>query len=120
MENRDYGGSDILDADDLQAIEKDHEAILDLLYDKVRTSDSAKEWLNTPLGRDFRKFLAADKMRAMKTCSTASDPEKQKDAQIEYAAICKLEVIFGSIIADGNEALNQLNNMHRGDTDEQE
>ncbi len=58
-------------------------------------------------------------MRAMRSCSTELDPAKQKEAQIDYAAVCKLEVLFGSIIADGQDALNQLNQMNTGDTDEQ-
>lgn len=121
MSTEEYGGSDVLTEEDFEAIEKGQEDILDGLYGKVRESDSAKEWLNTPLGQSFRKFLAADKLRAMKSCSTETDPTKHREAQIDYAAVCKLETLFGSIIADGQDALNQLNQMdqiNRGDTHE--
>lgn len=118
MNGNEYGGNDVLNDDDLKDIENNYENILDGLYRKVRESDSAKEWLNTSLGKSFQKFLAADKLRSMKECSTELDPEKQRALQIDYAAVCKLEVIFGSIIADGIEALNELNQRHEGDTDE--
>lgn len=116
MNNEDYVGSDILDSKDLDALDKNHEDILDGLYKKVRDSESAKEWLNTSLGTAFRKFLAADKMRSMKVCSTELDLEKHKEAQIDYAAICKLELLFGSIISDGHEAFNQLNQLNKEDS----
>ena len=116
MSDDDYGGSDILSEKDVQEIEKNHEGILNELHAKVRDSDEARKWLDTPLGTSFRKFLAADKLRTMRRCSKETDPEKLKSAQIDYAAVCKLEVIFGSILADGNEALQQLTQLHEGDT----
>lgn len=118
MSNNEHNGSDILTPEDFEALEKGQEEILDELYKRVRESDQAKEWLNTAVGQRFRKFLAADKMRSMKACSTETDPVKVREVQIDYSAICKLEVIFGSILADGQEALNQLNQINTGDTDE--
>ncbi|MCJ8292924.1 MAG: hypothetical protein MJK15_00825 [Colwellia sp.] len=115
--NTEQGGSDVLTKEDFEALEKGQEEILDGLYKKVRDSDQAKEWLNTTLGQAFRKFLAADKMRAMKVCSTEVDPDKRREAQLDYGVVCKLEVIFGSIISDGVEALNELNQHNTGDTD---
>jgi len=118
MDTQEYGGSDVLTKEDFDMLDKGDEEILDGLHKKVRDSDQAKEWLNTPLGQTFRKFLAADKMRAMKACSTESDPEKHREAQLDYGVVCKLEVIFGSILSDGVEALHELNQRNNtGDTD---
>ena len=114
--SNDIIGSDVLSDDDLKALEYSQEEILDLLYKKVRDSDAAKQWLNTTLGQSFRKFLAADKLRTMKNSASEQNPEALLEAQIEFKAICKLESIFGAIISDGHEAIQQLTQMHEGDT----
>lgn len=108
----DYLGSDILSEEDLLDVEKNHAAILDELHEKIRTSDAAQRWLKEPLGKELMKYMAADKLRQMKICSTSKDEAERNEAQIEYAAIRKLEVIFGTVITDGVEALNTLNNQH--------
>jgi len=108
-------GSDILSDDDFKELEESQEQILDLLHAKVAEHDEAKAWLNTKLGTAFRKFLAADKLRAMKSCTTATG-EALAEAQIDFKVVCKMESVFGSIIIDGQEALQQLTQMHEGDS----
>ncbi len=118
MQNEDYEGNDVLTDVDLKDIEANYEVILDGLHKKVRASDKAREWLNTELGQTFQKFLAADKLRTMRACSLEFDATKLRALQIDAAAVRKIEVIFGSILADGNEALSELNLRYEGDTDE--
>ena len=108
--------NDCLTDDDLKQLDRDQEKVLEQLYSKVRDSDEARQWLNTGLGVALRKYLAADKMRAMKQSATATTYKECKRAQFDFAIIEKVESLFGSIIVDGQEALNELEQLHEGDT----
>ena len=108
--------NDCLSEDDFKELEAGQEKILDQLHAKVRESDEAKVWLNTALGKSLRKYLAADKMRAMKKCATAEDDEEREKARFDFAVVSKVESLFGTILVDGQEALQQLEQMHEGDT----
>ena len=111
----DLGTKDCLTDEDMAAIEKNHQEILNELHERVYESDNAREWLNSKLGKRFVKFLAADKLRAMRTSSTTDDKAERKKAKLDYAVAAKIEVIFGQILVDGNEALQQLEQQHQQD-----
>ena len=111
--------NDCLSEDDFKELEKSQDKILDILHAKVRESDAAKEWLNTPLGRSVRKYIATEKMRAMKMCAASEDITEQNKARFDFTVISKVEYIFGAIIVDGQEALQQLEQMHEGDSHEE-
>ena len=112
----DIRDNDCLTDEEFQDVQKSQEVILDQLYDVVRNSDQAKEWLNTPLGKSFRMYLSSDKMRQMKLSATERDPETREKARFNFAVVCKVEELFGSILVGGQEALQQLNQMNEGDT----
>lgn len=115
MNEKQYGGSDILSDDDFDTLKLNQAELLEGLHRKVELSDKAREWLNTPLGEAVRTFIATDKMRSMKRCTLERDPEKLRTAQIDYEAVCKLEQMFGTILVDGKESLIQLQSLEQGD-----
>ena len=113
-ETEDLSTKDCLTKDDFAAIEKNTQQILEDLYSRVHESDAARDWLNSKLGKRFVRFLAADKLRAMRMSSaTTSSKEERKRARLDYAVASKIEVIFGSILIDGQDALQQLEQEHQ-------
>ena len=69
----DFFGNDTLSEEEEKILETEYGGMLKGLHEKVKNSDAAKQWLNTDLGVEVRKFIAADKMRSMKVCSTSED-----------------------------------------------
>ncbi len=112
----DFFGNDVLDEEQEKMMENEYEDMLKGLHGKVQNLDAAKQWLRSDLGIEFRKFLVADEIRTMKICSTSEDEKEVEEAKIDLKAISKLKQIFGTIIADGIDALQTLQ-QEEGDSD---
>ena len=104
-------GSDELTQAEFNAYDKEHEKVLEELYEVIHQSQQAKDFLNTKFGLALRQTLVAEKLKAMKACAESIGTSSQSATVLQYSVIKKVEQIFGMIISDGDAALRQLQVM---------
>lgn len=74
------------------------------------TSQLAKEFLNSPVGRKVREIIGFNKGYHQEQC-TKSTGQSLVEAQFNYKVWQEVGSVFGQIIVVGNEALNELETL---------
>lgn len=103
-----YTGNDELTEEARIAVDARQAAMTTNLEHIVQASEGAKEWLRQPLGKEFKKMIAENKLDAMTRAATLSDPGAVKEAQFDYAVWSRIETVIGTVIVGGPEALKHL------------
>ena len=119
MSGDDYFGSDELSAEQLEEYEREHLETLSELEKMAQTSQQAREFLSTQLGRAIRKEIMAQKILAMKALADNAMNSDFMRYKHHYDVVCGVENIFTLIISDGEQALASLRMKleEEGDTD---
>ena len=103
-------GSQEFDDIELEAMNNAHELHVEELERIAKTSQDAKEFLNTELGKAIRKTIAINMRIAQERCTIAKD-EALVAAQFEYKVWAQVATVFGTVIQGGEEALQELEQM---------
>ena len=115
----DMGGSDELTNEEIEDADQHHEELLAALHKVVNESDEAKAFLSTAFGLALRKTLAAEKLRTMRLCAENIGKPEEAASKHAYDVIRDVERIFGLIISNGKQALEELRVLViEGDDDE--
>ncbi len=102
-------GSDVLDDESMQALEKETEQFIGLLLEAAQSSRAAREYLNTPLGKDLRKYIISTKQFSMfRLAKSGTNDEERAEAQKDFDVICGVEQFFANLIQGGKVAKQQL------------
>lgn len=102
------GGNDELSDAEVQAHSRQHDALTAQLEAAVITSNEAKAWLNTTVGKSVRKMISTNKFEAMRQAVADVSPEQVEKARYDYDIWNCVENVFAQIICAGDEALNEL------------
>ncbi len=101
-------GSSVLNEEDLAQLERSNEMYVSELMKSVQTSQEAKVWLNTQLGKDLRKFIIDTKQSTSSRVMHPRDEDERVSAKYEYDVICGVEQFFGNMLVAGKVAGEML------------
>lgn len=103
-----YTGNDELTEDARIAVDARQSAMTADLERLVQASEGAKEWLRQPLGKEFKKAIAANKLDAMTRAATDPSSAAVKEAQFDFAVWSRIETVIGQVLVGGPEAIKHL------------
>ena len=108
----DYLGSEELSEEQQLERAAQYEHFIKGLDEAISTSQEAKTWLNTGMGKAVRETILLNKIDALKRAADMdSDEAETKKAKEDYTVWSRVESVFGAIIMGGEEALKQYQQM---------